>query len=70
VVSDCLSRPTPLLSKIRAPNSQFPSLALQHRDFRLNFCINNGSRSMPDSVPIYKGETLNRQMDDVCGDHM
>jgi hypothetical protein len=61
----CMSRPSPLLSKIRAPNSQFPALALQHRDFRLNFCINNGSRSMPESVPIYRGETLNRQMDDV-----
>ena len=41
-----MSRPSSL-SMIVVPNHQFPGLALTHRDFRFNFCINNGSKSMP-----------------------
>lgn len=62
-----MSRPSPLFSKITVPHSQFPGFALSQGDFRLNFCINNGSRSMPKFVPIYRTETLDRQLDDmVC----
>lgn len=60
----CMSRPSLLVSKLAAPNSQYPGLALTQRDFRLNFCINNSSRSMPQSVPIYHPETLDRQLDE------
>lgn len=60
-----MSRPSPLLSKITAPNTQFPGLALLRRDFRLNFCINNGSRSIQIPVPIYKPEKLDKQLDKV-----
>jgi hypothetical protein len=60
-----MSRPSQLLSKISVPNSSYPGLALTRRDFRLNFCINIGSRVMLESVPIYRAETLDRQMDDV-----
>lgn len=60
-----MSRPSPLLSKMSTPTSQFPGVALTQPDFRLNFCINSGSRSMPKFVPIYKAITLDRQLDQV-----
>ena len=60
-----MSRPSPLLSKITAPNSEFPNMCLTQGDFRLNFCINNGSRSLPKYVPIYKPESLDRQLDEM-----
>ena len=62
-----MSRPSPIYSKFSAPQSQFPSIALTQRDFRLNFCINNGSCSNCDSVPIYTAATLDRQLDEVSG---
>lgn len=34
-------------------------------DFRLNFCINNGSRSMPKYIPIYRSDYLDRQLDEA-----
>ena len=47
----------------QAPKSIFLDLALNHRDFRFNFCINNGSVSSPNEICIYKAETLDEQMD-------
>ena len=47
----------------QAPKSVFPGLALKHRDFRFNFCINNGSLAMPSTVCIYKAATLDEQLD-------
>ena len=40
-------------------------MCLTQGDFRLNFCINNGSRSLPKYVPIYKPESLDRQLDEM-----
>lgn len=59
-----MSRPSSL-SIIPVPVAHFPGMAITHRDFRLNFCINNGSKSMPNVVPIYKVGQLDRQMDEV-----
>lgn len=56
---------TNIYNKIAVPHSQFPHLALSHGDFRLNFCINSGSRSLSKMVPIYTAELLDRQLDDM-----
>lgn len=60
-----MSRASPLLSKFTAPNTHFPDLALTYRDFRLNFCLNNGSRSIQTPVPVYKPHLLDKQLDHV-----
>jgi len=60
-----MSRPKPLLSKIALPQTGFPGLALSQRDFRLNFCINNGSLSLSSVAPVYAAATLDRQLDEV-----
>eukprot|EP01038_Epipyxis_sp_PR26KG_P007270 gene7270-9909_t len=59
-----MSRPSSFM-RIAVPQSQFPGLALTHRDFRLSFCINNGSKSMSTVVPIYKVETIDQQLDEM-----
>jgi hypothetical protein len=35
------------------------------KDFRLNFCINNGSKSMPSMVPVYSPDYLDELLDEV-----
>lgn len=69
VIKACMAKPPRSalgLGRIRAtPKTVFPGFALKHRDFRLNFCINNGSVSMPGSVCIYKAEILDQQLDDM-----
>jgi hypothetical protein len=40
-------------------------LAVTQKDFRLNFCINNGSKSMPSMVPIYSPDYLDELLDEV-----
>jgi len=60
-----MSRPSPILSKITVPNSVFPGLALTHKDFRINFCLNCGSKSLPDEVPIFNVDDFDEQLDDV-----
>jgi hypothetical protein len=60
-----MSRPSALLSKIAVPQTAFPGIALTQRDFRLNFCINNGSLSLSSVVPVYAAATLDRQLDEV-----
>eukprot|EP01035_Chromulina_nebulosa_P017044 gene17044-22553_t len=54
-----------IFSKTTVPQSTFPTLALKYRDFRLNFCINNGSVSMASCVPIYKAEIIDKQLDEM-----
>ena len=64
-----MARPSSL-SIIPVPQHQFPGLAVTQRDFRLNFCINNGSKSMPSMVPIYSPDYLDELLDEVrvkCG---
>ncbi len=56
---------TNIYNKFAPPNSQFPHFALSNGDFRLNFCINSGSRSLSKLVPIYKAELLDRQLDEM-----
>ena len=63
--SAAMSRPSTVLTKIPAPTTQFPGLALTQRDFRLNFCINNGSLSMLPYVPVYDVDRLDAQLDDM-----
>ncbi len=64
MVRAAMSRPSSL-SIIPVPQTQFPGMAIAHRDFRLNFCINNGSKSMPNVVPVFRAALLDRQLDDV-----
>ena len=59
-----MARPSSL-SIVAASNYQFPGLALTQKDFRFNFSINNGSKSLPSRVPVYKAETLDMQLDEV-----
>ena len=59
-----MARPSSL-SIIPVPQHQFPGLAVTQRDFRLNFCINNGSKSMPSMVPIYSPDYLDELLDEV-----
>jgi len=59
-----MSRPSSF-SMIAVPQNQFPGLALSHRDFRLNFCINSGSRSLPSKVPVYRAHSLDAQLDEM-----
>ncbi len=60
-----MSRPSDVLFKFVIPNQQYPEFALRQRDFRLNFCINNSSESLPSIVPIYKPVQLDSQLDMV-----
>ena len=66
ILRSAMSRP-PLLNQTtaRIPRSHFPGLALTHRDFRFNFCINHGSISMPRQIRIFRTETLDDQLDEV-----
>lgn len=59
-----MARPSSL-SIIPVPQHQFPGLAITQKDFRLNFCINNGSKSMPSMVPIYSPDYLDELLDEV-----
>lgn len=63
-----MSKSSMLFSKTIAPQSTFPIFALKHRDFRLTFCINNGSASMASCVPIYKPDKIDVQLDEVFFD--
>jgi hypothetical protein len=54
------------------PQTIFPGLAINHRDFRLHFAINNGSLSLIDNVPVYTANNLDFQLDDntrLCVDN-
>ena len=53
------------LSIIPVPFNRFPGLALTQKDFRFNFCINNGSKSMPSMIPIYRPDNLDEFLDEV-----
>lgn len=54
--------PSNFLSRFVLPKSQY-HFALVKPDFRLNFCLNSGSLSMPTPVvPIYKANELNKQL--------
>jgi hypothetical protein len=66
ILRAAMSRP-PLLNQTtaRIPRTHFPGLALTHRDFRLNFCLNHGSVSMPRQIFIYRTVTLDNQLDEV-----
>ena len=59
-----------MISKITVPNTTFPGLALTQKDFRMNFCINCGSKSLPEEVPIFCSDSLDQQMDEVTSLHM
>jgi len=61
-----MARPSSL-SIIPIPQHQFPGLAVTQRDFRMDFCINNGSKSMPSMVPIYTPDNLDELLDEVSG---
>ena len=65
-----MSRPSPMISKITVPNTVFPNLALTKRDFRINFAINCGSKSLPEEVPIFKSVNLDEQLDTVTFLHV
>ncbi len=69
IIRACMTRPPRSalgLGRTRAtPKTIFPSFALKRRDFRFNFCLNNGSISMPSVVCIYKAETLDLQLDEM-----
>ena len=60
-----MARPSSL-SIIPIPQHQFPGLAITQRDFRMDFCVNNGSKSMPSMVPIYSPDYLDELLDEVC----
>ena len=50
--------------------ASFTMLCIQYNihlcENRLNFCINNGSRSIPSYVPIFDSDIIDQQMDTVC----
>lgn len=52
-------------SASQQPKTLYPGFALNSRDFRFNFCISNGSISMPGMIFIYKAEILDTQLDDM-----
>lgn len=54
-----------LSKKIGAKQSNLGVLGLDLKDFRLSFCINCGSRSLPGFVPVYYPECIDQQMDEV-----
>jgi hypothetical protein len=63
-----MSKPTSYVSKmgvnLGSINTHvFPHLELKHGDFRFNFCINTGTKSMPAVIPIYRAAELDSQLD-------
>jgi len=57
-----MNYPSQFVSKFVIPKSWY-RFALTRADCRLNFALNCGSDSCPSSVPIYKKETYNEQLD-------
>ena len=70
ILRGAMSRPSPMISKITVPTTVFPGLALRKKDFRINFAINCGSKSLPEEVPIFKSMTLDDQLDAVTFQHV
>jgi hypothetical protein len=55
----------PVFLNFRIPISKF-CFALTKRDYRINFAINCGSPANPSSIPIYKVEMLDEQLDEAA----
>jgi len=65
VIRSEMSYPSQFLSRFILPKSHY-LFSLARADFRINFALNPGSLSMPtSSVPLYKAETLNEQLERV-----
>jgi hypothetical protein len=47
------------------PQTIFPGLAIQHRDFRFHYAINNGSSSLLETVPVFTPSNLDDQLDEI-----
>lgn len=54
-----------LNKKISIKSFSLGLLSLTQKDFRLNFCINCGSKSMPSAIPVYYPDLLDEQLDIV-----
>lgn len=65
IIRGAMSRPSPIISKITVPSSVFPGIALTHKDFRIYFAVNCGSKSLPDEVSIFNVDDLDEQLDDA-----
>jgi hypothetical protein len=64
VLRACMSRPLlGATNTMTVPHSFFPDLALQSGDFRLNFAINNGSKTMMPGTVVFNAEDLDSQLD-------
>jgi hypothetical protein len=47
------------------PQTIFPGLAIQHRDYRFHYAINNGSSSLLETVPVFTPSNLDDQLDEI-----
>lgn len=65
ILRKSMTKPLDVMSKLSIPQSQYPEFAIQSRDFRLNFCMINGSESMYKMIPIYHSSTMDAQLDFV-----
>ena len=63
VLRAAMSRPSRYNISNLVPTTEYPDFSLPFGDFRFNFCINSGSRSMPAVVPIYRADFLDEQLD-------
>ena len=63
IIRGASAGPSPRLSKTIIPTASFPSLELQSKDFRISFCLNCGSMSYPNQVPVFKAMYLDQQFD-------
>jgi len=63
IIRGSMEHPTVFASKLVIPKSQYNFVSPQ-ADYRINFALNCGSLSTPGCVPIYNGNSLEKQLDD------
>jgi len=62
IIRNNMNAPSHFISKFFIPKSTY-SFPLKKIDYRLNFAMNCGSKSLPQHIIIFKRSTLNEQLD-------
>jgi len=64
IIRSAMSSPAQFLSRFVLPKSTY-DFAMTKRDCRINFALNCGSLSNPKYVPVYKANTLKKQLNEA-----
>ncbi|GAX11977.1 hypothetical protein FisN_8Lh072 [Fistulifera solaris] len=61
-----MAAPSQFLSRFAIPKSDYGRLALKVKDWRINFALNCGSLSNPESIILFNDKNLDGQLDAAC----